>query len=476
MVFSSFVFLFCFFPIVSLVYLLAPRGCRNWVLLIASALFYSWGAPHVLPFLILSCIVDYLLGSKLSPKLVVENQLSEASRRRIFVFGIALNLSGLLYFKYAEFLLAELRPFLEGVGIHTPVLDPILLPLGISFFTFHKISYLGDVFRGKVAPAASLVDYILYIIFFPQLVAGPIIRYADVAMQFRGRVHSADKVFDGLVRFSIGLSKKVLIADSLGAVVDRILHLPGTSLGQGPVWLAMICYSFQIYFDFSGYSDMALGLARVFGFSFKENFNRPYSAASFTEFWRRWHMSLSMFMREYVYIPLGGNVGTRLRVALNLWITFLLSGLWHGASWNFIVWGAFHGFFLSLDKLGLKQWTSRAPRPLMVGVTFVLVTVGWVFFRAESLPRALELLSIMVGVSGNVVPAVPRGFLIDNRDLIMLAIAALVSFMPYANRRTHETTQLRWIPVQGVCVLVLLLLSSASLASRGFAPFLYFRF
>jgi alginate O-acetyltransferase complex protein AlgI len=242
------------------------------------------------------------------------------------------------------------------------------------------------------------------------------------------------------------------------------------------VWLAMVCYSFQIYFDFSGYSDMAIGLARIFGFTFKENFNQPYRAACFTDFWRRWHISLSTFMREYVYIPLGGNVGTRLRVAINLWVTFLLSGLWHGASWNFILWGAYHGFFLSLDKLGMQRLTGRVPQPLAIFTTFVLVTIGWVFFRAESMPRALELLSVMCGLSGGVVPSVPRGFLIDNRDVVMLVLAVVCSFVPWGTMAGAIGQSSRWLLARGVGAVILFLLSIASLASRGFTPFLYFRF
>jgi len=476
MVFSSFLFLFLFLPIVALLYLCAPRVSRNGVLLLVSGVFYGWGAPQVLPFLVLSCIVDYYLARYLSPRATPVDTTSESRRRWLFTVGVVLNLSGLLYFKYAEFLLAELRPVMQLVNVQPPALHPLVLPLGLSFFTFHKISYLGDVFRGKVMPAHSLVDYTLYILFFPQLVAGPIIRYADVALQFRDRVHSLDKVFEGTVRFCFGLAKKVLIADSLGVVADRILALPESRLDTGSVWLAMVCYSFQIYFDFSGYSDMAIGLARLFGFTFKENFNQPYRAACFTDFWRRWHISLSTFMREYVYIPLGGNVGTQVRVATNLWVTFLLSGLWHGASWNFIVWGAYHGLFLSLDKLGMQRLSARIPQPLSIFTTFVLVTIGWVFFRAESMPRALELLSVMCGLSGGVVPAVPRGFLIDNRDLVMLVLAVVCSFVPWGSVVGAGREGMRWLLARGVGAVILFVFSIASLASRGFTPFLYFRF
>jgi alginate O-acetyltransferase complex protein AlgI len=477
MVFSSFLFLFLFLPCVSLLYAASPRRAKNLVLLLGSTLFYGWGAPQVLPFLLIASAFDYIVGFRLVP-----GTLSERKRRFLFGFAVAANLSGLLYYKYFNFAAAELSRLFSVVGVTPLTWSPVLLPIGISFFTFHKISYLGDVYRGKVGPARSIIDYCLYILFFPQLIAGPIIRYADVASQFKERVHALDGVWYGLCRLCVGLGKKVLIADSLGAVVDRIFLLNGGELSSGPVWLAAVCYSFQIYFDFSGYSDMAIGLAKVFGFTFKENFDRPYRSHTFTEFWRRWHISLSTFMREYVYIPLGGNRGTALRTHANLWTTFLLSGLWHGASWNFVVWGAYHGAFLTIDRVWWERRAQRLSPVVTLLVTFVLVTIGWVFFRAETLERAVELLGIMFGFwSGSPVPT-PRASWIDNRELMALCVAVLATFVPRLpsilaamDRSTGGAPKFATACV-AVGALVTFWLSVAALASRGYAPFLYFRF
>ncbi len=474
MVFSSFPFLFLFLPSVCLCYFTSPRALRNLVLLFASIIFYGWGAPQVVGFLLIASLFDYLVSPWIVPDI-----LTPKRRNALFTFAVIANLAALLYYKYFNFAAAEINRIFMAVGITPLTWSSVTLPIGISFFTFHKISYLGDVYRGKVLPSRSVIDYCLYILFFPQLIAGPIIRYADVAEQFQNRRNSLEGVFDGLSRFCFGLGKKVLIADSLGAVVDPLFALRATQLSFDTVWLAAICYSLQIFFDFSGYSDMAIGLAKVFGFSFRENFDRPYQAHSFTEFWRRWHISLSTFMREYVYIPLGGNRGSGLRTHVNLWATFLLSGLWHGASWNFLVWGAYHGAFLTLDRVGLQKLTESLPRFVSVLLTFVLVTVGWIFFRAETLPRAFELLSIMVGFGSTTPIALPRAFIIDNRSLVMFVCGVLICFIPRS--LDIDVSCPRWmrashLTFKAACAFLLLSLSVAALASRGYTPFLYFRF
>jgi alginate O-acetyltransferase complex protein AlgI len=476
MVFSSFLFLFLFLPVVCLLYFGLPRALRNSTLLLSSIIFYGWGAPQVVGFLLIGSLFDFFCSPWIVP-----GALSPQRRRALFTFAVIANLSALLYYKYFNFAAAEISRLFIAIGVTPLTWTSVVLPIGISFFTFHKISYLGDVYRGKVSPSRSAIDYCLYILFFPQLIAGPIIRYADVAGQFQTRVHSLEGVFEGLSRFCFGLGKKVLIADSLGAVVDPLFALKATQLSVGTVWLAAFCYSLQIFFDFSGYSDMAIGLAKVFGFSFRENFDRPYQSHSFTEFWRRWHISLSTFMREYVYIPLGGNRGSEVRMHINLWATFLLSGLWHGASWNFLVWGAYHGAFLTLDRLGWQKISDSLPRFIPVLLTFVLVTIGWVFFRAETLHRAFELLAIMIGFGSSSAAALPRAFIIDNRSLVMLLCGILICFAP--KLRGVEVTFPRpdWmnasrLSVKALCALLLLSLSAAALASRGYTPFLYFRF
>ena len=476
MVFSSFLFLFLFLPITSAIYAFTPRRFKNTCLLIASMLFYLWGAPIVLPFLLLACVFDFFISFLLIP-----GRISEKNRQRLFSLAVICNLSALFYYKYFNFVTAEVGKLLLTIGITPHSFPEVLLPVGISFFTFHKISYLGDVYRGKVLPASSLIDYCLYILFFPQLIAGPIIRYADVATQFKNRIHSIDSVYQGITRLCIGLGKKVLIADSLGTVVNQVFEMHPGQLSIISVWLAVICYSFQIFFDFSGYSDMAIGLARIFGFTFLENFNRPYRSRTFTEFWHRWHISLSNFMREYLYIPLGGNRISKYRTHLNLWITFLLSGLWHGASWNFVIWGAFHGSFLTLDKFCWDKIAKRLPNFINITITFLLVTVGWVFFRADTLNQAFDFLKIMLGFA----PAtnnLPRAYLIDNRQLSMLLLAAIICFAPNLDKtwwklkfETYRCTT-AITAAKSLSAFILLWLSAAALASRGYTPFLYFKF
>lgn len=473
MVFSSFLFLFLFLPVVTAVYFLTPRPAKNSVLLIFSVFFYGWGAPQVVPFLLLAVIFDFFVSFYLVP-----GSLPDRKRKVLFTFAIVVNLSALLYYKYFNFAALELQRIFTWFGFPPVTWSEVLLPIGISFFTFHKISYLGDIFRGKVTPAKSVVDYCLYILFFPQLIAGPIIRYADVALQFQARGHSIDAVYQGFTRFCFGLGKKVLIADSLGAVVDRILSVDSHKLSTESVWLAAFCYSFQIFFDFSGYSDMAIGLAKVFGFTFKENFDRPYRATTFTDFWRRWHISLSTFMREYLYIPLGGNRGTALRTHVNLWTTFLLSGLWHGAAWNFLLWGAFHGLFLTVDRVGWQRIADTLPRFVTMSLTFILVTIGWILFRADSVHHAFDLYAVMAGFDSAKAPAVPRAFLIDNRSLCMLGLAALLSFAPALNLEgvRSKLADVSITALHACAALFLVALSTAALASRGYTPFLYFKF
>jgi alginate O-acetyltransferase complex protein AlgI len=361
----------------------------------------------------------------------------------------------------------------------------IALPIGISFFTFHKVSYLVDVYRGATRPANSAANFLLYVMFFPQLIAGPIIRYRDVAAQIDGREHTLDRFLSGVWRFLLGLGRKVLIADQLGHVADKVFGEPLAMLPMPYAWVGLLCYAFQIYFDFAGYSDMAIGLGRMTGFEFLENFNRPYTARSITEFWRRWHISLSNFMRDYLYIPLGGNRVAAWRVKLNLWLVFLASGFWHGASWNFIIWGAFHGSLLSLEKgLGPRR-LERIPTWLAMPVTFLLVLVSWVFFRALTLHDAMTFFGRLTDWSSWHVPEtrldLPWPDVIGRRALFVFALAAVCSFIP-------ESLWQRWgwddaLPAttRGAFVRValggsILLLATAALANQSYSPFIYYRF
>jgi alginate O-acetyltransferase complex protein AlgI len=392
MVFSSSLFLFQFLPIFLAIYYLCPNRYRNLIALGASVWFYSWGAPRFIFLLLASSLADFIIAPNLQPS---SEGSGNQKRRRFLAAGLIINLGVLFYFKYANFFIAEITPLLEVLGMTGFHWTNIALPIGISFFTFQKISYLMDVYRGTSKPSKSFINYFLYVSLFPQLIAGPIIRYHDVARQLTDRQHTSSRMLSGIWRFCLGLGKKVLIANALGEVADHAFALDQGGPSTGFAWLGILCYTFQIYFDFSGYSDMAIGLGRMLGFEYLENFNAPYIARNFTEFWKRWHISLSNWMREYLYFPLGGNKHGPVRTTFNLWLVFLLSGIWHGASWNFLVWGAFHGFFLSLDKIrrsiGIKPW----PTFIAVPTTFILIMLGWVFFRAETLAQALSFIGAL---------------------------------------------------------------------------------
>ena len=358
----------------------------------------------------------------------------------------------------------------------------IALPIGISFFTFQKVSYLVDVYRGTAQPARNAADYVLYVILFPQLIAGPIVRYHDVAQQLLRREHTRAKFFAGMLRFCQGLGKKVLVANTLGEVADAAFGAAPGTLACGGAWLGVLAYAFQIYFDFSGYSDMAIGLGRMLGFEFLENFNRPYISRSITEFWRRWHISLSNFMREYVYVPLGGNRQGEGRTYVNLWVVFLVSGFWHGAAWNFVAWGAFHGFFLSLDKLFRNTRLGRVPGWLGLPATFLLVLFSWVLFRAPTLPHALAYMGRMLDVFAPA-PAAAAAIEFGLRHQILLAAALVLCFGPAVKPRAFDFMRLdpatATVGQAGgrlAVALLLLVWSAAVLATSTFNPFIYFRF
>ena len=474
MVFSSFIFLFLFLPGFLACYYVAPRYFKNVVVLLASYLFYAWGAPSVVVLLAASSYLDYFVSLRIA------KSSSAKQQRRLLITGVTLNVVFLLYFKYANFFIAESSRLLSTFGFVEFSWNEVLLPIGISFFTFQKLSYLIDVYRGIVKPASSFINYALFVSLFPQLIAGPIVRYHDIATQIENRTHSLDRFAYGIYRFAIGLAKKVLIADSVGLVADHIFGLDPALRTIDYAWLGIICYSMQIYFDFSGYSDMAIGLAQMCGFRLLENFNNPYIAKNFTEFWRRWHISLSNWMREYLYISLGGNRRGVARTYANLWIVFLISGLWHGASWNFILWGLFHGSFLVLDKLFWLKISAKLPKIVNVSMTFFLVTLGWVVFRAETLPEALLYYSSLVDVSSLAsAPPIFRADIIHNRALVILLLALALSFWPALKKASQETDVGDTLAVgmlRSVFSFVCLLLSVCALASADFSPFLYFKF
>ncbi len=479
MVFSSLPFLFLFLPAFLGVYYLSPVRFRNGVALAASLVFYAWGAPTLDIYLAVSCILDY--GAS---RWLVRDDLRPSARRWIAGGAVAVNVCLLLYFKYANFFVHEVNRALGWAGITPLSWSEVALPIGISFFTFQRISYIVDVVRKETAPARSYTDYLLYVVLFPQLIAGPIVRYRDVAQAMVRRDHTLDQFFEGMWRFALGLGKKVLLANVLGEVADKVFGLGTSSTSCAHAWLGVVCYAFQIYFDFSGYSDMAMGLARMIGFSFPENFNLPYISRSITEFWHRWHISLSTFMRDTIYIPLGGNRGGPARTYFNLWVVFLISGFWHGASWNFLLWGAYHGLFLVADRVYWLGKVPKVPRAVAVGITFVVVLFGWVLFRSPDLGFAVRYSARMVGLGGfEPDRSVAWQALGSARVWFTLAVAAAVSFLPAwsGTERLRDRWRGRFSVRAGsglrfACVMVLTLLSSAYLSSSAFNPFIYFRF
>lgn len=478
MVFSSFTFLFGFLPVFLACYSLTPRQGKNAMLLLGSALFYAWGAPRVLPLLVASSVFDFLVSRRIAGA-------DEKTARRWLALAVAVNVSFLGWYKYANFFVGETNRLLGSLGLEPVPWLAIALPIGISFFTFQKISYLVDVYRREAPPARSAVDHLLYVLSFPQLIAGPIVRYHDVREQIESREHRPATILYGAWRFCLGLGKKVLIADTLGHVALNVSRLDATELSTAWAWLGIVCYAYQIYFDFSGYSDMAIGLGRMMGFRFLENFDRPYLSETITEFWRRWHISLSRWMRDYLYIPLGGNRVPAWRMYANLWIVFVLSGLWHGASWNFVAWGAFHGFFLMLDKLFWLDVSSRLPRLVNTLLTFVVVCFGWVLFSAESLTGAWDYMIRMVDVVhyGNLPGAELRGMVIHDQAVVTFVVATAICFFPALPRLADVGPRFdrrlaggELVGMQCAVSVLLLVLSTLALAGSSFTPFIYFRF
>lgn len=480
MVFSSLVFLFVFLPLLLVIYYGAAARFRNAVALVGSYLFYAWGEPVFVFVLFLSSLVDYGLS-----RLMPEDDGKESSKRKLVLSAsIFFNVGVLFFFKYANFAVAQFSDLFISFGRSPIHWEHIALPIGISFFTFQKLSYMVDVYRGVVAPARSFSTFALYVALFPQLIAGPIIRYHDVARQLESRQHSVEKFSEGIWRFVLGLSKKVLIANVMGYVADaafnprQMVELPSICL-----WLGVIAYAYQIYFDFSGYSDMAIGLGRMMGFEFLENFNRPYIALSFTDFWHRWHISLSNWMREYLYIPLGGNRKSPSRTYINLWIVFLLSGLWHGAAWTFVIWGAYHGLFLTLEKIWAKVSNFRLPAPIRQLLTFLLVCFGWIFFRADSLGQALDYLTGLFRWQTFTFSALPYSWLavLNNRVIFVYIVASVISFWPI-NEDALRSPYRQWqdwlakVPIKHSLGIILFVLSVCSLVNMEFNPFIYFRF
>lgn len=466
MVFSSTLFIFLFLPLTILFYYLLPSNKRNLTIVFVSIIFYTWGEGSRFWLLLLVSLISYYTALYLD-----RIELDSKLRKRILILSVASNLGLLIYFKYFTFLVGIVNSFFSIVtnteNAHWGFSE-IALPLGISFYVFQNISYVFDVYRNEITAKKKIVEYFCYTTMFPHLVAGPIVRYADIASELENRKESIDLFSEGVQRFVVGLAKKVIIANAVAQGADSVFNLPDNELTFSSTWVGGILYTMQIYFDFSGYSDMAIGLGKMFGFNFKENFNYPYTAVSIKDFWRRWHISLSTWFRDYLYIPLGGNKGSTFQNYRNLLIVFILCGLWHGANWTFVLWGLFHGLLLILERTKFGEWQSKLWVPLRRAYTLFFVMIGWILFRSENLlqfktyilgmistPSANEFLSVQEHLPYNVILA--------------FGLGVLFSFPVKINK-----PQVTWSSAS--VTVAILFVSIFELIPSSFNPFLYFRF
>lgn len=464
MVFSSLVFLWLFLPVVLVLYFLAKDSYRNLLLLVASLFFYAWGEPIYLMVMVISIFINYVCGLKINNK--------DGSKNRIVLAaGIIINLLLLGVFKYSGFVIENINA-VTGWDI---AIKPLPLPIGISFYTFQSVSYLVDIYRGVCEPQRNIVKMGLFISFFPQLIAGPILKYYDIAAQIDNRKVSWEMFNEGAVRFLLGLAKKVIIANIMAKTADEIFALHVDSISTPIAWIGIVAYTFQIYFDFSGYSDMAIGLGKMFGFHINENFNYPYLANSIKDFWRRWHISLSTWFKEYLYIPLGGNRKSTVKTYRNLLVVFFMTGLWHGASWSFVIWGLWHGFFLIVERIVQLEKFLRF-RLVQSFYTLLVVMCGWVFFRADTLEQAVRYLHRMfVPYKTDVYSAY-----LSNEFLMVAGLAVLsCGFLTLIFNKLPLKAEYKSGFIQAVTpawCAVIAYFSVLLLASNTYNPFIYFRF
>ena len=470
MLFSSITFLFIFLPLTLLLYYLVPFRMKNYVMLAASLIFYAWGEPVYIILMILSIILNYFCGQD-----IYEKRDNARAMKMSLIFGVVMNLLILGFFKYYGLLMDTINAILP-IDIPYRVLA---LPIGISFYTFQAMSYLIDVYRKEVKPQENVLYFALYISMFPQLIAGPIVRYIDIEEQLKERSINSTKFGEGAMYFIRGLAKKVVLANTFGSVYEQVAAMQMGSFSTLTAWVGAIAYAFQIYFDFGGYSDMAIGLGKMFGFEFLPNFNYPYIAKSITDFWRRWHISLSTWFREYVYIPLGGNRCTPSRHILNLLIVWMLTGLWHGAQWNFMFWGLYYGVILILEKYLWGSKIEKLPSAVQHIYAFVLVLFGWVFFFSPTLGYAGQYLKVMFGIGAKGIFD-KQGFFMIFTNWLLIVIAILAS-APRGYKLLKKITgcwqseEVRAIVTCAVYI-AMFLLCIAFLVTETYNPFLYFRF
>lgn len=470
MVFSSITFLIYFLPIFLLLYHLVPHKYKNALILIASIYFYSWGGPKFILVILGTTCLDYFLVKAMN------NQKTQSAKTKFLIISLCLNLGLLFYFKYCNFFIDNIN---AAFGTKITWLE-VVLPIGISFYTFESLTYVLDVYRGIHKPLKNFWHYQTYILLFPKLIAGPIVRYHEIADQITNREknYTSSIKLSGFLIFCIGLAKKTIIANTLGIQADAVFKLPPEQIDTIAAWVGALAYSFQIYFDFSGYSDMAIGLGKMMGFKFPENFNNPYTSKSITEFWRRWHMTLGTWMKNYLYIPLGGNQVNNFKLYRNLIFVFLISGLWHGASWNFILWGTYHGLFLVLERLFLIKFYKKIGNWFSLPLTFIIVITGWVLFRNENINQGFYIIKQLYSFQ-----FFDGKFALNNDFLFMASLALLFSFftitkitrsfqeMVYGEQFSKSS---QWFAVSASIILFYISLSFIS--ALDFNPFIYFRF
>ena len=476
-------FLYLFLPITLAIYYLSPKKVKNTSLLIASLIFYAWGGVSLIALLLSSTIINYYIG------ILIDKFSTKKHKKAALSIGIFINLGLLIYFKYAMFISTNINQILNS--FKAPLIDikEIILPIGISFFTFQALSYLVDVYRGTTKVQYNFIKLSLFISLFPQLIAGPIVRYHDISLQLDNREHKVTLFASGIRRFILGLGRKVLIANPLAYVADAAFNTHNVDLSIAMAWLGIFAYALQIYYDFAGYSDMAIGLARMFGFDLLENFNSPYVAKSIKDFWRRWHISLSSWFRDYLYIPLGGNKKSNQRTYINLFLVFFITGLWHGAAWNFVIWGLIHGFFLIIERVGFEKILKKFPTIFQHAYTLSVVLIAWVFFRAENSDHAVNYIRTMMGLNTHYL-----GFLkiteftgLHFITVSIVAVMGAINIFQLAKDKTSDflNTQsgLNFSIMNNlleigkiVFIITILFFSTLYLITGSYNPFIYFRF
>jgi alginate O-acetyltransferase complex protein AlgI len=470
MLFSSPFFLFLFLPLTILIYYLIPKKLKNSFLLLTSLFFYTWGEKELVILILLSTLIDYSCG------LII----ARGNRKTGLIISILFNIGILVFFKYSSFLFTNFAELLSMFNLKMEAaksFSNVVLPLGISFYTFQTMSYTIDVYRGKVVASRNIINFATYVTFFPQLIAGPIVRYKTIENELKNRTVTVSLFSEGIERFIIGLSKKMIVANNCALLADSIFSINNSDLSSSLAWLGAIAYSFQIYFDFSGYSDMAIGIGKMFGFNFPENFNYPYISKSIREFWKRWHITLSNWFKDYVYISMGGNRVGNYRTYFNLFIVFLATGLWHGANWTFIVWGLIHGFFIIIERIGFNKILNKAPSFISHSYLLLIVCISWVFFRSKTITEALNYVKSMFSFNTKTNMDY-LNFYLSKEVLFILILATILSTPVYKKLvGLLSLSSPKIFPYLKICTLIsLFILCYFYIAIDAYNPFIYFRF